>query len=584
MDINFSIVLIARNESKTLPRLIGSLGEFLRRGGEVVLVDTGSTDGTAQIARDLGCRVEEVGERFIHTIDENMARDINTRFIVDGEEPILCGGERVFDYAAARNYAAGLARFDMVAMPDCDEIYTSLDLDVVSDAITNGAEQLEYNFVFAHDEHGAEVVKFLHSKFYDRRKLRWVGIIHEVLQGNATRRRFGEAVIKLEHWQNPETNRGGYLTGLALACLRDPRNDRNAHYFGRELLYRGRPKSAIKQLEYHTSIGPWREERSQSQIHIGEAWLGLGESQKAVHAWIDAFDTAPNRREPLMKIAEYYYNVKSPEHVRMYAEAALTIPQNDFYASYQPYYMQLPHELLYWAYWRLGNIDLARWHFVICIGQRPYHSQYLHDYRLFYDLPRVSIVIPTLREEGLKRLLASISVLNYPQDKLEIITVPDVPRKGVAARLNEGAARATGEWIVYAADDMEFEPDCIMAALRAADTADASRGTLGFVAFNAGPVSPDEGNICEHFMIHRIIVDELLRGEIFDPEFRHVGVDNLLWAKMRKAREAIRCEEARIVHHHFSKTGTMDEVHQIAWNPDDVAHDRALLEKKLAAL
>ena len=46
--MNFSIVLIAKNESKTLPRLIGSLSEFQKRGGNILLLDTGSTDDTAQ--------------------------------------------------------------------------------------------------------------------------------------------------------------------------------------------------------------------------------------------------------------------------------------------------------------------------------------------------------------------------------------------------------------------------------------------------------------------------------------------------------------------------------------------------------
>ena len=63
----FSVICVVRNESKTLPRLAHSLKEFLGRGGDWVVVDTGSTDGTPEVARGLGARVFEEGDNFIHS-------------------------------------------------------------------------------------------------------------------------------------------------------------------------------------------------------------------------------------------------------------------------------------------------------------------------------------------------------------------------------------------------------------------------------------------------------------------------------------------------------------------------------------
>ena len=579
MKPNYSVVLIARNESKTLPRLVESLSEFQKRGGEIVLVDTGSTDGTQDIARSLGCTVSEVGDRFTHIITKETAYDINLRFVADGEEPIVAEGDRIFDFAAARNYAATLASNDMIAMPDCDEIYTKLDIDKICAEIEAGAEQLEYNFVFSHDADGNEMVKFLHSKFYNRTKQKWVGIIHEVLEGNAHRKFLDESIIKLEHWQNVETNRNGYLKGLALSVVNEPLNDRNAHYFGRELLYKGRPLSAIKQLEAHVAMGRWPDERSQSQVHIGEAYMMIGNPQKAIHSWIDAFDTCPTRREPLMKIAEYYNRVGSPQHVVSYAGAAMQIKPGNFYANFQPYYEDAPHELMYWALWELGEYNASKQHFDICVGYHPFKSEYLRDMRNYFKLPKMSIVIPTLREtDKLDRLLTSIKNLNYPQDQIEVIVLKDEPRIGVPKRVKEGFEKSTGDWIVYAADDMEFEPDCLIAALK-----QAMDNRRYFMAFNDGPVSPDEGNICTHFMIHRNLVPKI-GGEIFDTEFYHVGVDNLLWAKLKKIGEAMRCGRAKFIHHHFARGAEMDDVHKIAWNAERVQHDRELLAKKLAEL
>jgi glycosyltransferase involved in cell wall biosynthesis len=178
---SFSVVLIARNEANTLPRLVKSLAEFQKRGGDIIVVDTGSTDETVAIAKTLGCTSCPVGNRFQHVITPEQAKDINEKFVVLGEAPIVKENERLFDYAAARNYAASLSGRDFVFMPDCDEILTALDLDAIEKAIAEGAERFEYNFVFSHDEFGREALKFLHSKFYDRRKLAWRGIVHECL-------------------------------------------------------------------------------------------------------------------------------------------------------------------------------------------------------------------------------------------------------------------------------------------------------------------------------------------------------------------------------------------------------------------
>jgi SAM-dependent methyltransferase len=192
-------------------------------------------------------------------------------------------------------------------------------------------------------------------------------------------------------------------------------------------------------------------------------------------------------------------------------------------------------------------------------------------------MPKMTFVIPTLgREEGLKRCVDSIKKLNYPQDKIEIIIKEDSleNRTGVPKLVKQGFEESTGDWIVFASNDTEFTPDSINEALW--------EGTGGYVAFNTGLILPDEGNINEHFMIRRDIVEKI--GEIFDTDFWHVGCDNLLWAKMKKLGIAKRADKAVVKHYHWSKTTDrkMDEVYKTGWS--HVEEDRVLLKKKLAEL
>jgi len=182
MKPNFSVVLIARNEEKTLPRLLESLGEFRAREGEIVLVDTGSSDKTAEIARTSGCIVEEVGDRFQRVITQDEAFQMNLALDLD-DKAVVEPEDRLFDYSAARNYAATLAKTKFVFTPDCDEVLTMLNLDEINKVLEEpDADLLEYDFVFSHDAEGNELIKFMHSKFYDRTKFEWRGVIHEVLQ------------------------------------------------------------------------------------------------------------------------------------------------------------------------------------------------------------------------------------------------------------------------------------------------------------------------------------------------------------------------------------------------------------------
>lgn len=197
------------------------------------------------------------------------------------------------------------------------------------------------------------------------------------------------------------------------------------------------------------------------------------------------------------------------------------------------------------------------------------------------SFPKISVILPTLgRPEGLARCLESLKNQNYPQDLIQIWVKEDEPRLGVPKRVKQGVEETDGEMIVFASNDIEFHEDALMIA-----TAEFDRDeTLGLLAFNTGEVLPDEGNICEHFMIKRAILP-LIHGEIFDIELYHVGVDNLLWAKCKKLGMAKRSTDAIVTHYHFS-TGKsdFDSIYALGWDQEKVEHDRNLLKIKLEKL
>lgn len=195
----------------------------------------------------------------------------------------------------------------------------------------------------------------------------------------------------------------------------------------------------------------------------------------------------------------------------------------------------------------------------------------IHWFNKTWITPKVTILIPQLgREEGLQKCLDSIHKLNYPMDKIEIIIL--VGKDTVPIKIARGYAKATGEYICYAANDMTFHPDCLKNAIHCSRVNNKS-----LVSFNEGPLYPDNGNICTHFIIHRKLVEHI--GEIFDTEMNHIGVDNILWAKASALNEAIWCKDAIIDHRHFSKGFPMDEVYVKGWN--NLTNERDKLATKL---
>ena len=417
----FSIVLICRNEAKMIPRMYASLKEFVARGGDVNIVDTGSTDGSPEVARSLGIRVKEVGEIYRHTITPELAQQINERFTVGSEYPVVQPGETYFDFSGARNAASAMADCDHVCTMDCDEMMTNLNIDVIDQLIESdpALAHFEYNFIFNHDQFGNPVVKFIQSKFYNRKRMEWRGIIHELVTPTVGGNRYylAESDFLLEHFQNPETNRSQYLRGLAVDCFNNPNSDRNSHYFAREMWYTGRPFSAAQEFKRHVDMNRWPAERAESLLFMADIAGAMGGEDfppkgtevvqtvnydslvpdlspdmtpaelktLQIHFCHLALQVEPLRREPLIKLAQIYGRRQQWQMSMYYAVASLELPWYPFYGANEAFYKNEPHELIYRAAGWLGDIPRAQKHLLKCLEYNSKHPDYLRDTQYYWE-------------------------------------------------------------------------------------------------------------------------------------------------------------------------------------------------------
>ena len=192
-----------------------------------------------------------------------------------------------------------------------------------------------------------------------------------------------------------------------------------------------------------------------------------------------------------------------------------------------------------------------------------------------YLVPKVSFIIPQLgRPDGLKKCINSIKALRYPQELIDIKIIEGPAT--VPCKVKMGVEATSGEYIVYASNDIVFEPDSLITAIE-----ESRENKKRLVAFDTG-VRNEFGYINEHFLIKRDLLP--LIGDIFDTDFKHFGCDDLLWRKCEKLGEAM-ISKGKVIHYHFSRMGSGVEQDWVTKKSRESENeDRELLKKKLAKL
>lgn len=380
---SFSIVVLTRNEAWSLPRLLYDLNGFVQRGGELLVVDTGSTDDTIAIARRQGCRVETVGGAFDSTLDAEQAAEIERRFAKANEGPLVTAGQRLFHFGEARQHAGMLAVSRVVLQLDASDQVPALEVDALDQRIREGAgDAFEYD-----QQYGSVSLRI--SRFYDRSRYRWEGRVHEILK--ATRGDAGPPVkircdptqLRVRHHKN-ESKPRTYLAGLALQVLEWPQKPRWWHYLGRELFYERRYESAIAPLEAHAAMhDAWPAERSQSLCFVGECCEALERIPEAEDAYRRAYTLDRTRREPLLRLASMGCRRGEFEQAAQYASQSLTIPRTSAYPELEANYTWIPHSILYWSLFWLGRRDEARMHWETYTSLAPKETIVQDHARLF---------------------------------------------------------------------------------------------------------------------------------------------------------------------------------------------------------
>ncbi len=326
------VYAIAKNESSFVDRWMDSMSE----ADQVVVLDTGSDDGTAERLRARGARVA-------------VEQIIPWRF----------------DRARNRSLELVPEDADVCVCTDLDEVFRPGWRTALEQAWTPGTSQARYRYTWSFQPDGSEGVVFWQEKIHARRGFRWVHPVHEVLEWVGEGERGPLALVQgvqLNHHPDPQKSRGQYLHLLELSVAEDPEDDRNLHYLGREYLYYGRWDDCIRTLTRHLALpsAVWRDERAASMRYIARAHARKGERDEARDWYLRAAAEAPHLREPWTDLAMLLYEDQEWDGVLYATACALKIRERPrTYICEAEAWGSLPHDLRCQAYYHTGRLPQA---------------------------------------------------------------------------------------------------------------------------------------------------------------------------------------------------------------------------------
>jgi glycosyltransferase involved in cell wall biosynthesis len=272
--------MIVKNESKVILRLLNSVLPLI---DGYCICDTGSTDNTIELI-------------------ESFMKEHNIPGVIVREPFRDFGYNRTF----ALNEAAKVPNMDYLLLLDADMILTG-------GALTDpkNFKKLLTGDVY-HMCQGSPTYYYKNVRILKNYKgYSYWGVTHEYVK---TPEGTKYDMLEISALFIEDIGDGGAKTDkferdirlLTKGLEENPNNDRYTFYLANSLRDAGRIQESIDTFRKRVEIGGWIEECWHSLYSIGKCYMKLGEEEKAIAAWIEAFDYHPKRIESMYEIVNYY--------------------------------------------------------------------------------------------------------------------------------------------------------------------------------------------------------------------------------------------------------------------------------------
>lgn len=270
--MKLSLCMIVKNEVEVLARALENARVF---ADEIVIVDTGSTDGTAELARKLADKTASFK---------------------------WCD-----DFSAARNFADSLATGDYRMWLDADDVVslsTAKGISKLMRTLDPAVDVVMLPYVLDRDERGAPKFSYYRERIVkNRADFTWRGRVHEAitLHGNIIRAKPTILHAKPQGRITGTRNLDIYRKMDAGGHAFEPRE---LYYYARELYYNGEYLVAAQRFEKFLglSVG-YAPNDIDACLMLSRCYRQLGEKNKAYTPLFASFEFALPTGEVCCEIA-----------------------------------------------------------------------------------------------------------------------------------------------------------------------------------------------------------------------------------------------------------------------------------------
>ncbi len=354
--MELSLCMIVRDEEAVLSRCLDSVKLAMN---EIIIVDTGSTDRTAEIAA--------------------------------AYTPFVYSFPWVDDFAAARNFAFSKANKPYLMWLDADDVMAPEALHALlalKKALANDVDMVMTPYHVAFDHAGNPTLTYERERIVRREAgFQWVGAIHEVIPPAG---KIIHADIPVLHKKagpgDPDRNLRIFEKMIARGDLLSPREE---FYYARELKYHGHFTEAASRLECFLDTGlGWLENALSACRDLAECYLAMGKKREALTALLNSFRYDAPRAETCCEIGKHFFDQEQYAVAAFWYELAvsgkLPVPAGGFV---QPdCYGYIPYMQLCVCHYRMGDTEKAATYNELAGKIKPEDAGYLYNKAFFAPL------------------------------------------------------------------------------------------------------------------------------------------------------------------------------------------------------
>ncbi len=358
--ITISLCMIVKNEESVLERCLNSVGAL---ADEIILVDTGSTDRTKEVARKY------------------------TNDIYDFEW--------IDDFAAARNFSFSKAKMEYCMWLDADDVILESDrckLLQLKKELTPETDVVMLPYHVGFDESGTPTFLYYRERIIRAQAgLTWKGFVHEAVAGSG-KRMYYDAAITHQKPPSPEYSNRNLLIYEKQLAKGTNLNPRDQFYYARELYYHGQYEKAISCLTDLLDSGDgWIENLIEGCRCLAQCYFSIGEDRKALYALLHSLEYSAARSEICCDIGQYFLSRNQYEQAIFWYELALSRPESPTNGAFwdSDCHRFLPCIQLCVCYDAIGKKDIAESYNEKAGVIKPYSASYLHNKNYFTWLRQI---------------------------------------------------------------------------------------------------------------------------------------------------------------------------------------------------